>query len=1115
MKHFLYPILFLFGLNLLSAQVYDDFSDGNLFENPTWFGQDSLFQVNTAKQLQSRSYNNNIGQRILYTIQTPENSMEWRVWLRIAFNPSSQNFARWILCAEDSSLKNGYYIQLGGASGNLDSISLYKELNGQRTCLIPGRPGTLGKSNNWVQLIVKRDGNGVWQLFTDTAQNNQFIAEGSAMDTSIKIGNHHGFLFQCTAGNVANFYADDIYAGAPIIDKTPPQLKQVEILNNIMVKLSFSEKIDSIASNQIWFSQKQKANAASINKLDWILTLEDSLIEDSFFVLRLNQLSDLAKNTLDTQITLVYHIPKVGEVLITEFMPDPEPVIGLPNAEFVELFNTSRYPINLANFSIGDAAIVSKIPLQIMEPFSYVILCAAKDSSLFRPYGKLIGLLQWPSLNNSSDSLRLFYKQELWQEIAYDLTYYNSKEKESGGYSLSMLNPFHTCYKKKNWLASTSTLGGSPGTENPGWMNQKDSSKAVLLNIDYFAPNKLLLEFNKSVILQNSWQNYLGLQGVSIDKITPDPFDDKKIHLHFKDTLVHLKQYSFNLYPIEDCLENKSKQQIQFTYLEAKIPKQNQLLISEIYFDESRKGNFPQREFIELYNASEHPINLLNMNYSDATTQVKLPHYILPSKSYLIICALSSQSEFLSHGKTIGISPWPNLNSSDQLTLLDSNGYLLHQVKYTDAWLKSSAKNFSCSIEMIDLNNPCGKQNNWAASQNLNGASPGKKNSHTQPKRDQTAPQLLRVFVQNPYQLQVQFTEDLDSLSLLDSNQFLLNFTTTPFHFYFDSKKRYQLYLNFADSFQKEREYKLNILPVKDCALNESEQQISLPFKVPQEPKTGMLSINELLFNPDNNKNDFIELYNSSEEHLNISKLQLCRLNEQHIQEQCQVFAEEGIQLAPKEYLAISVQPELAQNTSFFRFPALWVEHEIPNMNDDKGTILLINEENIVLDSVVYDEQMHVSFLRNKEGVSLEKINPFISGTVAGNWTSAAETKNFSTPAERNSHYRTSAINQTNFSCLQPYFSPDSDGLNDIITFEYYTGEGVWIADLFIYNLQGMLIKEICKSKLLATSGELNWRGDTDTGERASIGNYIAYFNCYSNAGKTEQSKITISLLLK
>jgi hypothetical protein len=1118
MQFSIYPLFLFCWLNLpffVQAQIIDDFSDGNFSHNPAWFGQDSLFQINANKQLQSKAFNNQSGERVLFTQQTIYTEMEWRVWLRFVFNPSAQNQVKWILSATDSSLTNSFYVQLGGSTGTTDSISLYKEVNGQKFCVIAGRPATVGKTNNILQLKVTRDGMGNWELLSDTGTANIFISEGRAQDNSPSLGIIHGFSFRCTSGNVSNFYADNLYAGMPILDKTVPQLLHFEMLNAQQISLHFSEKVKPILGQQIGFSQLQKAQASSQNQQTWLFNLDEPILIDSFFSMDLKNISDLADNVLDTQIIWAYHPLQKGDIILTELLPDPEPILGLPNAEFVELYNHTRFPVQLSDFSLNDPSSQGNIAPMVLEPYQFIILCAAKDTSLFKPFGKTIGLTPWPSLNNSSDTIILKYKQEIWHQIDYQLGYYQSKEKELGGYSLSLINPNHLCYGDANWIGSASAIGGTPGKTNDVWVANKDTSSAQLTAINFLNAQEIELLFNKEIMFQEAWKNSLQIQGLALSNIWVNANNPNIIHLLFSEPLIHQKTYQFELYPLIDCLQNSGKQQVQFSYLKTIAPKQNELLITEIYYDETRKGNFPQFEFIELYNPTQHPINLQNMQFADVTSLGIFPNYILAAKSYLIVCHQNHTNAFSAHGKTLGLANWPSLNTSDVLSIRDSNGFLLHQVAYADSWLKSSAKVFSCSIEMIDLNNPCAGANNWLASTNTNGASLGASNSVAAPNTDKTAAQLERIYVRNLHQLQLSFSESLDSLSLLDSYNFGLNQTHYPKNFYLDQHKRNLVFVNYEKPLQAETDYTLQIPILKDCALNQSEPIQSLTFQVPLEPKNGDIIINEIMFNPMPNAYDFIELYNVSNTHLDLSKLQLCKAGNQGILEEYQIFAEEGVQLAPQQYMAIAEFPNLAQNNLYAHQVADWISHKIPVMNDDEGTILLLNEQHTVLDSVNYTDQMHVSFLRQTEGVSLERINPHLPGSYNSNWASAAQTVNFSSPAQKNSQHKIGSAQSGMFSCLQSYFSPDSDGWDELLTFQYQTGEAQWVADLFIYDLQGKLVKEVCKSKLLASNGELHWAGDTNQGTRANIGNYIAFWSCTSSKGEIEQQKIVVSLLSK
>src|SRR5210317_1079313 len=85
-------VLFVFTPVLLSAQVYDDFSDGELLHDPVWAGDLQLFRVNNSLQLQLDD--GGAGKASLFTpIQIIE-EMEWQCWVRLSFSPSSNNNSR-------------------------------------------------------------------------------------------------------------------------------------------------------------------------------------------------------------------------------------------------------------------------------------------------------------------------------------------------------------------------------------------------------------------------------------------------------------------------------------------------------------------------------------------------------------------------------------------------------------------------------------------------------------------------------------------------------------------------------------------------------------------------------------------------------------------------------------------------------------------------------------------------------------------------------------------------------------------------------------------------------------------------------------------------------------
>ena len=81
------------------------------------------------------------------------------------------------------------------------------------------------------------------------------------------------------------------------------------------------------------------------------------------------------------------------DILITECLPDPSPAVGLPESEFVELKNHSRFDYNLHGWKIGNGNSSAIIKTDyFLKADSLLILCPAAAAADFRAFGPALGL---------------------------------------------------------------------------------------------------------------------------------------------------------------------------------------------------------------------------------------------------------------------------------------------------------------------------------------------------------------------------------------------------------------------------------------------------------------------------------------------------------------------------------------------------------------------------------------------------------------------------------------------------------------------------------------------------------------------------------------------------
>lgn len=1119
-------ILFTLCIYTLNAQVTDDFSDGNFSQNPVWIGDDSLWQINTNWQLQSKGTIGTSKDIYLVTNSLLEINTEWRFYIKFNFSPSTQNFCRYYLSSDQANLKgnlNGYYVQLGGSTGNTDSISLYKQIGTQRIKIIDGRPATVSKTQNAVTIKVTRDSTGRWTLYSDTTANNNFTSEGSITDSTFKTSLFTGIYAKFTSTNTSNFYLDNVYIGQPIIDQTPPQITNFELKNDSLIAVYFSEKIsENVGQNLLNFELNNSfptltqallgSDGKSIQ-----LYFSNSFTQKTNYGLIIKNISDFSGNKMqDTTIYFSFYKPMVSDIVINEIMPDPTPSNGIPDAEFIELYNRSDFDINIGGWKIYDLTGFAIIPNYIIKAKQFLILTSTANENLFKSYGNTLGISNLPSLNNDGDLVKITNQNEITiDQIKFDLTWYPNALKKDGGWSLELINPYTLCKGIDNWTASESSVGGTPGKTNFFSSTAPDTILPKIKNWYYTNSKIITVVFNEKMDDNLIQTIQLKLSGNTVSSFVLKGAKLDTLEMILANEMVTNQNYQLTIDSIFDCSGNKIAEntQINFEYIPIKMALQNDIIITEVSANPLPNVLLPNAEYIELYNRSKHIISLKNFKIKKGTTISMLGNYMLYPDSFLVVCNNSKLSAFLNYKNIVGISNFPLLSADDELVILDSNNHVIHQLAYFKKWYNNNVKALGgWSLEIIDVQNPCGTDGNWTASKNSNGGTIGYKNSVSGINNDSNKPQLLRIYPTNANEVHLYFNETLDSANICKKHNF--NFTPTiwgDYQFKFNDSYLTQLVIQFSDSIKLNTTYQIKVDSARDCAQNYANTNQNLMFALPKQADSNNLIINEILFNPKPNGVDFVEIYNKTNQFIDLKNVFIGNRNASGLIDNFFEIAPNGYMLLPNQYYAITTNSQiLTEQNQVPNSNNIITLKYLPSFNDDEGNCLLFTKNETIIDELNYTEKMHFTLIDNKEGVSLERINPNEPSSNKNNWTSAASTSNFSTPTSKNSQFL--QYNQgTQLLNISPeVFTPNNDGTNDLVTFTFNLHNNNYFGSLHVFNSNGLLVKTLLNNAPLAPETVVNWNGLGNKNEVLPVGIYIVYFECLNTNGTLTTSKKTL-----
>ena len=778
---------------------------------------------------------------------------------------------------------------------------------------------------------------------------------------------------------------------------------------------------------------------------------------------------------------IVINTPNVRSVVINELYADPTPSNGLTDVEYIELFNADSIPFELSGWKLVNSTTEKTLSSYLLNPNEYVIICDANSTSFFP---NSIGISTLTALTNSGDSLTLIdFNNNVVDMVSYSDDWYNSTEKSEGGWSLEQINPYKICSGKLNWSASNNTQGGTPGFENSLYNIAPDSAGPNLISWNVNQANQVTLVFNESIDTTLS-SNFI----CTNTQISNVQFSESNtvVVITFNTNLQPETFYTLTQSELSDCEGNISNFSIEM--YQGKTPEFGDLIFTEILADPDPVVQGIPSEFIEVYNKSSHTIELNGLSINSCVFEGS--KLLLPNE-YLVLGDVTESLSFLSVTNKLLIPSFPTLTNSGMLLSLTINGMHLDSIRYSVDWFNNSFKaNGGWSLELVNSNLPCSNANNWKPCENESGNSPGEVNSVFSNSPDIEVPELLYITAEDSTAV-LHFNEPLTlSGDLFQEENFVGNFITeNPSTF---------IILNASEVLNTEvLNYTLE--GISDCSGNSTS--ISFEWGYPEDASPLNLVINEILFNPSVGGSDFVEIFNTSSQAVSLKNTSLANASSSS-GGQLETLTSEGRIILPNEYIVFT---EDEKNTEEL-YPSIQTKYIIrvnalPTFNNSDGTCIIYSHQNEIIDEMNYSESMHFQLLNSFEGVSLERLSSELPSAQESNWHSASESSGFATPGAENS--QSISIENMNgvFELSTSIFSPDNDGMDDVIQFHFSEMKSGCVGNLTIYNERGIRVKRLIRNEYLGPEGNAIWDGISDNGEALAIGIYIATFEAFNEDG--------------
>lgn len=434
------------------------------------------------------------------------------------------------------------------------------------------------------------------------------------------------------------------------------------------------------------------------------------------------------------------------DIVIHEIMADPTPAIGLPTAEYIELYNRTTENQVLHNWTLQLGNTRKNLPDITLDSNGYVIIIAEKHLNDFTAICPNICTLSSLSITDAGQTLTLLNEHDqVIHSVCFRKNWHSESIKREGGWSLEMMDNELPCTGYGNWDSSVDGSGGTPGRENSIEQAIGDYSPPEIERVTLKDSLTIRIFFTETLhptlpISPDALRIEPDIPIIEISEVAPDFC---ALDLHLQQPLDSERIYKIiATNTLCDCTQN--------TIIEGKTisvgipiePKNSDLIINEIL---TQPIDGTDAKFIEIYNRSRHIIDLKDIKIG--TGGDTLPEktivacgsglQLLPQE-YCCICknpVLTAEQYICKTEHALhACDSLPSLNNeSGVIFLTDIALRKIDRLAYDKGMHHSGLSSTEgVSLERLDFNRRTQDAGNWHSAASTAGfATPGYQNSQS------------------------------------------------------------------------------------------------------------------------------------------------------------------------------------------------------------------------------------------------------------------------------------------------------------------------------------------------------------------------------------------------